>query len=154
MSVCTFLAANVPLKTVRPSQEYPVNFNIDEKTVYDGDADDNFSLYPFQDVTDYTERPYGVQLEWNYYTEGRAKKIIEYIKELLLTTDTVELWHAWMPLYEEYENSPVVRKKEISLAELTPEMIKEWDGLEIWNHPDKNYPDRPSFYRLTIMRRK
>ena len=152
MSVCTFLAADIPLKTVSPLQEYPVNFNIDEGTVYDGDADDNFFLYPFADVTDYSKKSYAVQLEWNYYTEGRAKKIVGYIKEVLLITDELELWHAWMPVYEEYEDSPIIKKKEIAIAELTVELIKEWDELEIWNHPDKNYPDRPSFYCLTIRR--
>ena len=150
MSVCTFLAADVPLTEISPSQEYPVHFNVDEETVYDGDADDNFFLYPFADVTDYTKKSYGVQLEWNYYTEGRAKKIIEYIKEVLQAAAVVELWHAWIPVYEEYEESPVFKKKEIKVAELTAEKIKEWDELEIWNHPDKNYPDRPSFYCLTI----
>lgn len=150
MSVCTFLAADVPLKAVRPSQEYPVHFDIDAGTIYDGDAEDNFFLHPFEDVTDYTEKRYGVLLDWNYYTEGRAKKVTEYIKEILATTDAVELWHAWMPVYEEYEESPVIKKKEITVAELTTEVVREWDALEIWNHPDKNYPERPSFYRLTI----
>ena len=42
MSVCTFLAADVPLPTHAPSQAYPLCIDVEHETVYDGGADDNF----------------------------------------------------------------------------------------------------------------
>lgn len=72
MSVHTFIAANCPLDEVRPSVEYPVEINVDTRTIFDGDADDNFYLYNFKEVTDYADKEYGVYLEWAYFTEGRA----------------------------------------------------------------------------------
>lgn len=60
--------------------------NVDTGSIFDGDADDNFSLYEFMEVTDYTDKTYGVYLEWAYYTEGRAKLILKYIEEALKCT--------------------------------------------------------------------
>ena len=36
MSVCTFIAADCPLKEVSPEKEYPPHINIDEGTIEDG----------------------------------------------------------------------------------------------------------------------
>ncbi len=151
MSVCTFFASNVPLHEVAPSQEYPLEIDIDKGTVYDGDADDNFFLISFEDVSDYTDKKYGVRLEWNY-TDGRAKQLIKYIEAVLKETDTVELWHVWLQDYYEYEDSPVIKKKKKAFSELAEKDIKELDNSNIWNVPDKNYPNRPSYYCLVIER--
>jgi len=78
MSVCTFIASDFPLPQVAPSQEYPLEINIDEGTIYDGGADDNFFLHTFEDVQSYTDKKYGVWLEW-HYTDGRAEKILKYM---------------------------------------------------------------------------
>ena len=45
MSVCTFIAADCPLKEVSPEKEYPLHINIDEGTIEDDGADDNYFLY-------------------------------------------------------------------------------------------------------------
>ena len=42
MSLCTFIASDRPLREVAPQKEYPLVVNVDEGTVYDGGADDNF----------------------------------------------------------------------------------------------------------------
>lgn len=47
MSVCTFIASNCPLKEAAPVQDYPLEINLDNGQIYDGDADDNYSLFPF-----------------------------------------------------------------------------------------------------------
>ena len=75
MSVCTFIAANCIMNEVRPSKKYPLKINIDEGTIDDGDADDNFYLWKFCEVYDYTDKKYGLRLDCAYYTEGRAKLI-------------------------------------------------------------------------------
>lgn len=45
MSICRFIAADVPLKEFKPSKEYPYHVNINEGTIYDGGADDNYFFY-------------------------------------------------------------------------------------------------------------
>ncbi len=150
MSACRFIASDSPLIEFAPSQDYPLEINIDNGTIYDGGADDNYFLNFFESVKDYTDKNYGVYLEWNY-TDGRAKQIIEYIKTALRKSNSIEFWHVWLDCYE-FENRPFVHKKTISIDELTTEYIKEIDSAAIWNTPDKMYPERPSFYCLTITR--
>ena len=152
MSVCTFIASDFPLKEVSPVQDYPLEINLDNGQIYDGDADDNYSLLPFTDVWEYSDKKNGVHLEWNYYTEGRANQLIEYLKNALQDTSSVELWHVWLGGSDEFEDRPVVHRQTISVEELTADYIRKIDGAEIWNTPDKMYPNRPSFYCLEIKR--
>ncbi len=151
MSVCKFIAADIPLQEVAPSKEYPVHIDIDNGIIDDGGADDNFFLFSFPDVQDYTEKKYGVYLEWDY-TDGRAEQILNYVKTVLEEAEQVEFWHVWLMDYYEYEDSPVIHKRTISIKEMTIQDIKEIDSAEIWNKPDKQLPSRPSFYRLVITR--
>lgn len=151
MSVCKFIAADIPLQEVAPSKDYPVHIDIDNGIIDDGGADDNFFLLPFPDVQDYTDKKYGVYLEWNY-TDGRAEQILKYIRAALEKTELVELWHVWLMDYYEYEDSPVIHKRTISIEEMTIRDIHELDNAEIWNSPDKHIPSRPSFYCLEITR--
>ena len=150
MSACMFIAADVPLTEFRPSQDYPLHINIDEGTIYDGGADENYFLNSFVNVGLYTDKEYGVSLEWRY-TDGRANSIIEYIKNALRDTECVEFWHVWLVDYYEFEDRPYIHRKTFSIEELTIEHIKELDDAVIWNTPDKQYPERPSFYCLTII---
>lgn len=151
MSVCTFIVADCDLPEVIAPDNYPVHIDVNKGTVYDGDADDNIRLLAFRDADLYSSKKYGVLLEWNYYTEGRANKLISYIKEILQYTDTVELQHVWIDGgCWEYEERPVMHKKTINIADLTTVDIKELSNAEIWNKPDKTYPNRPAFYCLVI----
>lgn len=149
MSVCKFIAADIPLQEVEPSKEYPVHIDLDKGIIDDGGADDNFFLLPFPDVQDYTDKKYGVCLEWNY-TDGRAVQILKYLREVLKKTELVELWHVWLMDYYEYKDSPVIHKRTISIEEMTIRDIYELDKADIWNSPDKHIPSRPSFYCLKI----
>lgn len=149
MSVCKFIAADIPLAEFAPSQDYPLHINIDNGTIYDGSADDNYFLTFFATPEDYTDKNYAVSLEWNY-TDGRAKQIVSYIKTALQETDTVEFWHVWLMDYYEFEDRPFIHRDTISINELTVEHIRALDHAAIWNTPDKMYPERPSFYCLTI----
>ena len=90
MSVCKFIAADIPLQEVKPSKEYPVHIDLDKGTINDGGSDDNFFLLPFLDVQDYTDKKYGVCLEWNY-TDGRAEQILKYIRAALEKIESVEM---------------------------------------------------------------
>ena len=53
MSVCIFLAADIPLQEVAPSKEYPIHIDIDKGTIDDGGADDNYYLFSFCNQTKY-----------------------------------------------------------------------------------------------------
>ena len=149
MSACIFIASDMPLVEVAPSQNYPLHIDLDNGTIDDGGADDNYFLTHFEGVGDYTDKKYGVNLEWNY-TDGRAQQIIEYIKAALQEADVIEFWHVWLMDYYELEDRPFIHRKTISISELTVEHIKEMDNADIWNIPDKMFPERPSFYCLTI----
>ena len=151
MSTCRIIASDMPLTEFAPSQEYLLEINIDQGTIYDGGADDNYFLKTFANVQNYTEKKYGVSLEWQY-TDGRAKQIIEYIKSALLKSDSVDFLLVWLMDYYEFEDRPFIHKKTLSIDELSVEHIKEIDNAVIWNTPDKMYPNRPSFYCLTVTR--
>ena len=151
MSVCTFVAADIPLQEVEPSKEYPLHIDLDKGIIDDGGADDNFFLLPFQDVQDYSDKKYGVYLEWDY-TDGRAEQILKYLRTVLEKTELVELWHVWLMDYYEYEDSPVIHKQTISIKKMTIQDIDELDKADIWTGPDKQIPSRPSFYCLKITR--
>lgn len=151
MSVCTFIAADVPLQEVAPSKEYPIHIDIDNGIIDDGGADDNFYLRRFPDVQDYTDKKYGVSLEWNY-TDGRAEQILDYMRDAIEKAESIEFWHVWLMDYYEYEESPVFKKRTTSIGELTIRDIYELDSAEIWNGSDKQLPSRPSFYCLKITR--
>ena len=60
MSVCTFIASDFPLMKVTPIHDYPIEINIDNDIIYDGGADDNYSLHFFQDIQNYTDKKNGV----------------------------------------------------------------------------------------------
>ena len=98
-----------------------VVFDIDKGEIRDGALDDDFSLL-CADGSDsiFTEKKYTVGLEWNYYTEGRAQKVIDYIRENLQYTNEVEMWHIWMGSGEK----PLIRSRTIPINGLVPEDIK------------------------------
>lgn len=153
MSECIFLAAGCPLRELSPAEDYPLEVNVDLGTVCDGDADDNFFLRRFDEAGSYSALPYGVQLEWAYYTEGRARRILDYIEALLRETDRVELWKVWLDgCYHEAEERPFVHRCTVPFRDLTTEDIREINDAEVWNRPDPRHPTRPSFYCLTINR--
>ncbi len=151
MSACRFIASDASLPHFSPSKEYPMEINIDKGRINDGGADDNYFLSTFANVRDYTDKEYAVSLEWNY-TDGRAKQIIEYIRSALLKSDRVEFWLVWLMDSYEFEDRPFLHKKTVSINELTIGHIQEIDSAVIFNTPDKAYPERPSFYCLTVTR--
>lgn len=150
MSACTFIASDSALTEVAPAHDDSLEM-AENGTISDGGADDNYFLHFFPDVQDYTDKQNGVYLEWDY-TEGRANQIIEYIKNALHNTTSIELWHVWLMGCYEFEDRPVIHRQTISMNELSAKHLKEIDEQEIWNTPDKMYPDRPSFYCLEIRR--
>ncbi len=149
MSVCVFIAADCPLPEVRSSQDYPLHINLDTHTVDDGGEDDNYFLLPFDDVDIYCRKKYGVYLELPQYSDGRALRIINYIKSALLQTGSVELWNVWLLGYWEYDDRPYIHKKTAHIDDLAVTDIREIYDAENWNGKDQN---RLSFYCIEIVR--
>ena len=145
MSICTFLASDHPLPPHAPSRESPLEINLDTGRVYDGDADDNFFLRDFADVQSYSDRKYGVWLEWRY-TPGRAEQLTKYIRDALLHTDRVELWRVWLQDWYDFEERPYIIKSALSPEELSPADLRELEEAVIWKGQDP----RPRFYCLEI----
>ncbi len=88
-------------------------------------------------------------LELDRYTEGRAKQIIDYIKEALTQIDSIELWNVYLIGYWEFDDRPYIHKRTVHIDELTVSDIKEINEAENWNNKDKN---RPSFYGIEIIK--
>lgn len=149
MSTCIFMAADSPLPEVRPSKEYPLHINVDTGTIFDGGADDNYSLLTFDEVDLYCKKKYGVYLELPQFTEGRVRQIMDYIRAALLQTDCVEIWNVWLLGYWEYDDRPYIRKGTVHMEKLTVDDMKEIINAENWDNKDQN---RPSFYCLEIIR--
>lgn len=150
MSVCTLIVSDAPLMTAAPSCDYPLVIHVDDQTIEDGEADDNFYLLHFSDSLCFTNKKYAVYLEWPKYTCGRANRLKDYIANALQDSDTVELWHIWLTDDLQFDNRPVIHDFEISIQNLTQEHIQWIDRAEIWNTPNQQNPNRPSFYRFTI----
>ena len=80
------------------------------------------------------------------------EQILRYIKAALKETEVVEFWHVWLMDYYEYEDSPVIHRRTLSMNDMSIQHIKEINDADIWNKPDKQLPSRPSFYCLRITR--
>ena len=120
-----------------------VVFDIDKGEIRDGALDDDFALFCADGLDSiFTGKKYTVGLEWHYYTEGRARQVIDYIRENLQHTDTVELWHIWMGSCEK----PLIRSRTVSIHALTPEDIRAlMDGCVA-----EEFYDIPIQYRIVI----
>lgn len=145
MSVCTLIAADCPLESHEPEKEYGVHFDIDTGVIDDGDTDDNFYLHPFSNIGHYSEKAYGVALEWFKYTEGRGEQVIAYIRRCLEQVEAVELCHVWLSDYD----PPKIHRQRISIDELRPADIHKLDEEIIWADPASN---QPTWHYLIITR--
>ena len=123
-----------------------VVFNIDTGEIDDGALDDDFALLSAEGCDSiYTEKEYAVYLEWNYYTEGRAQRIIDYIKQILRHTDEVEIWRIWMGTHEH----PLIRTTTRSITQLTPQDIQRMEDIPLFSEIEEQY-GLPVQYRLVI----
>ncbi|MCD7927263.1 MAG: hypothetical protein LUF80_00115 [Oscillospiraceae bacterium] len=114
MSVCTFLAANIPLPEILPKD----------------DEDDSFFLFPFDGAGLYTNQKHVLLLEWDC-TEEQGSQLIQYLREALRSTEAVELWHVWLVDGWDYEDRPVFRRATLSINDLLPEHLRELDDKEV-----------------------
>lgn len=125
-----------------------VVYDIDRGEIRDGGLDDDFSIRVEQSFEDlYSEKKHTASLEWAYYTEGRAKMVIDYLSCHLKQADEVEMWQIWMGI----DSKPLIRSRSLSIQELTPADIKELVGRKVWSDTATEY-EIPIQYRLVITR--
>ena len=115
-----------------------IHFNKETKELEDGDFDDDFSIRPFPPSEVYgihTEKPFCAEVCLHRYTDGRAENILRYIKEHIQKTEELELWHVWLDDYE----TPVFRKKELLLSDLSVSTLKELEEVQLTVKPLVHY---------------
>ena len=99
--------------------------------VDDEEALHELSIFPQSEISyesEYTDKKYCATIEWQY-SEDRAHKLIEYIKEQLSKTDEVEVWSVWLD-----EHSKVVISY-CNIDELTPSILHDVVGLDSYEIP-------------------
>lgn len=135
MSSSILIASDVPLREVPYPPDHTVIFDVDRGVIDDGGMDDGFAIIPRERVLELSsEKKYFAVLEWQY-TPGRAKKVIEYLKEHLAAADELELWHIWQDMDFDHR----VRRVAIPISELSANDIKELNQLEVWKKPVTDY---------------
>ena len=72
--------------------------------------------------------------------------VCTFIEAALKKSERVELWTVWLMDYYEYEDRPVIKKQELSFADLTPEAILEFSEKGVW----VNSKSRPTYYCLSV----
>ena len=150
MSACIFFASDAPLPEVFPPPEYDyLAINVDDGTIDDGGADDNFALRTYPDSFLYTDKAFAVCLDWAYYTEGRARQLIDYIGSALESAPCVELWHIWQGSFYSFDERPVVHRAAVRFDEFVVDDLRELGETDLWNSKETN---RLSFYCLTVTR--
>lgn len=115
---------------------------MDNGRLIDGDFEDDFALLIESNTLYYCDKIFGVYIQWNHFTKERANKIIEYIKNILLKTDCVEIWNVWLSDCD----PPHIETTIINIKQLQPIHIKQiteshpWDNESIINTLGCNTP--------------
>lgn len=114
MSMVTYLASEKPLARMG----YPL------------DSWD-FTIWPLDDRAwdIYSDKPYRAEIQWDC-TPDRAKRVLEYIRDHLITALEVELWHGWRG-----GEIPKILRYEAVLDSFTWEDIAEIDSLPVLSDP-------------------
>lgn len=84
-----------------------------------------------------------------YYTEGRARQLIDYIGSALESAPCVELWHVWQGGFYSFDERPVVHRAAVRFDEFVVDDLRELGETDLWNNKETN---RLSFYCLTVTR--
>lgn len=136
MSRILMFASDQPLKGVDLPPDYAIHIDSKRRTVDDGGADDGFEICPSRGYLEIkTGKKYFAELGW-IYTPGRAKRIIEYIRDHLKTTNEIELWHVWLD--NDFDHR--VRKRYVPIDGLTVDMLREIDLIPVNKEPSEWRP--------------
>lgn len=112
-----------------------IHINIDG-TIEDGNFDDDFEVWLTEKGYEMqTEKEHCAIFQWHKYTQGRAKKFIQYLREQLEKTLEIELWHIWM----DGDVNHNIKVRKIAIDDLKPEDIEELENKEVWKEPCIDY---------------
>ncbi|MBQ1372175.1 MAG: hypothetical protein IIY70_04515 [Oscillospiraceae bacterium] len=148
MSLLSYFAADIPL----PERVNPHDLADDEELVLEldagefqnGDYDDDFSIHDCSGMDSiFSEKPYCAALYWSY-SEGRAEQVLAYLRNLLVRTEEVELWHIWMGTGE----PPLIRSTSIPISQLRAEDLRILEDRDV----REEFYGIPIQYRLVIQK--
>ena len=91
----------------------------------------DFTIWPLDDRAwdIYSDKPYRAEIQWDC-TPDRAKRVLEYIRDHLITASEVELWHGWRG-----GEIPKILRYEAVLDSFAREDIAEIDSLPVLSDP-------------------
>ena len=95
------------------------------------------------------DKAFAVCLDWAYYTDGRARQLIDYIGSALESAPCVELWHIWQGGFYSFDERPVIHRAAVRFDEFVEDDLRELGETDLWNNKETN---RLSFYCLTVTR--
>lgn len=72
---------------------------------------------------EYSQKQYFAQINW-YYTEARAKQLMDYILEQLEVVNKIEIWSVWLD-DDQPARSRTINGKELTITDLTFLDLKE-----------------------------
>ncbi len=106
------------------------------RKVIDNGVDDDFSikrLELFPEV--YSTKKYLAELEWNAYSEGCARHIVDYIHKHMEQADELEIWHVWLSDNE----TPIIHKTDFRLEDVTAETLRILDNSLVSTIPPQHH---------------
>lgn len=137
MSRILMFASDQPLKGVDLPPDFEIHIDTKLRTVDDGGMDDGFEVRPCGGYLEIkTDKQYFAELSVGDYTPGRAKRIIEYIREHLKITGEIELWNVWLDNGFDHR----VRKRYVSIDALTVDTLQEIDRIPVGKDPVEPRP--------------
>ena len=132
MSLYQFFASNCELKEYdnMPVRKIKNNSQSNIMVVAPRGEEDVIRIHTEKSryLTDvYTPKKFCSYIEW-YYNRKNAKVILDYIKEHLMYSKSIQLWNTWMGDVSEAEY------KRVNICDLTIREIKDIWGQESFSH--------------------
>jgi hypothetical protein len=101
-----FISINEALKRILVVADFMMNdkiFDKDEKSIMLCVSDEHLEeieikhdmYYSSEYTKEYSKKQYFSELQWSY-TETRAKQLLDYLNEQLISIDEIEIWSIWL----------------------------------------------------------
>lgn len=120
----------------------------------DEDPADNFALVDFPFAREYCGMDYAVSIEPGGLrpagmTPEKARRISDYVREVLTRTDAVELWTVWLSDYDK----PALKERRVAVTGFTGSDVEEIYSASCWP-PDDIVNlfggERPTYHCLRV----
>ncbi|AKL95733.1 hypothetical protein CACET_c22870 [Clostridium aceticum] len=122
-----FISINEALKRDIKLSDFIINdtkLDRDKKSILICDKEEHLDemeinhdmYYSSEYAKEYSSKQYFSELKWRY-TELRAKKLIDYLKEQLQISDEIEIWSIWLGEHKS-ANVESININELNIADL------------------------------------